>query len=77
MNAIACFNQANATPATLTQSTGAQQRSVAHEPVDHDSARMAGLSFNACPKPDSWKVAAFATPPRDGQRIPSSPLHEF
>ena len=77
MNVVAHFNQAGATPATLTHSTGTLQRSVAREAAGHDFGRMASQSFSPYRKPESWNVAAFAAPPLDGLRIPSSPLHEF
>ena len=77
MNPVAYFNQASATPATLSHSTGTPQSSVAHEPAGHDFGRKTSQSFGPYRKPDSWSVAAFATPPLDGLRIPSSPLHEF
>lgn len=77
MNAVAYFNQAGATPATLTHSTGTPQSSVAHKPTGHDCWRKAGQSFHPYRKPDLWNVAAFAAPPLDGLCIPSSPLHEF
>jgi hypothetical protein len=77
MNAVACFNQASATPATLTHSTGTLPRCVAHEPAGHAFGRKLNQSFGPYRKADSWHAAAFAAPPLDGLRIPSSPLHEF
>ena len=77
MNAVSYFNQDDAAPATLTRSTGTLHRSVEREVVGHDLGRMASRSFGTDRKPDAWNVPAFAAPPLDGPRIPSSPLHEF